>query len=199
MSLRLPDPGTFEHLLTETSIPADTLVRLSKYPKTELFWSRGRYRFDGPPAGAIGSFGTCYAAADIGVAFCESVIHESNWFHDGQYQVPLADLTSRYVVQLQRPAKPALVLADLTGKALKALGLNNDISAGDDYTVSMAWAKAIHEADPKWDGIRYVSRQHNDAIAVALFERSGATKARSHKLAGKALDKLCDEFGVVAI
>jgi hypothetical protein len=199
MSLRPPDAGTFEHLLTEANIPADTLVRLSRYPKTELFWSRGRYRFDGPPAGATGSFGTCYAAPDIGVAFCESVIHESAWFRNGRYQVPLADLTSRHVVQLQRLAKPVLVLADLTGKALKVLGLNNDISAADDYSVSMAWARAIHQVDPKWDGIRYVSRQHNDAIAVALFERSGATKARPHKLAGKALDKLCDEFGVVAI
>jgi hypothetical protein len=199
MLLRLPEPGTFEHLLTEADIPADTLVRLSRYPKTELFWSRGRYRFDGPPAGATGSFGTCYAAPDIAVAFCESVIHESAWFHQGRYQVPLADLTSRHVVQMQRPSRPILVLADLTGKALKTLGLNNDISAGDDYTLPTAWAKAIHQADPKWDGIRYVSRQHNDAFAVALFERSGVAKARSHKLAGKALDKLCDEFGVAAI
>jgi hypothetical protein len=199
MSLRLPDPGTFEHLLTEARVQADASVRLSRFPKTELFWSRGRYRFDGPRAGAAGSFGTCYFAPDTAVAFCEAVIRECAWFHNGHYEVPLADLTSRHVVQLQRPAKPVLLLADLTGKALKALGLNNDISAGDDYTVPMAWAKAIHEADPKWDGIRYVSRQHNDGFAIALFERSGVTKARSHKLAGKALDKLCDEFGVVAI
>lgn len=48
-------------------------------------------------------------------------------------------------------------------------------------------------------GIRYVSRQHNDGYAVALFERSGVTKARAHKLAGKALDKLCDEFRVTAV
>jgi hypothetical protein len=79
------------------------------------------------------------------------------------------------------------------------LGLNNDISASSDYTVPMAWAKAIHEADPKWDGIRYVSRQHNDGYAVALFERSGVTKARTRKLAGKELDALCAEFRVVAI
>ena len=49
-------------------------------------------------------------------------------------------------MQLHRPAKPELVPADLTGKALKTLGLNNDISAGSDYAVPMAWAKAIHEA-----------------------------------------------------
>ncbi|OIQ74414.1 RES domain protein [mine drainage metagenome] len=199
MSPRLPDPGTFEPLLKEARVQADTLVRLSKFPETEPFWSRGRYRFDGPPAGTAGSFGTCYAADDVAVAFCESVIHECAWFRNGHHEIPLADLTSRHVVHLHRPAKPELVLVDLTGSALKTLGLNNDISAGNDYAVPMAWAKAVHDAAPQWDGIRYVSRQHNDRFAVALFERSGVTKARAHKLAGKALDKLCDAFGVVAI
>lgn len=199
MSLRLPEPGNFEHLLEETRVQADTLVRLSKLPKTEPYCSHGRYRFDGPAAGLPGSFGTCYASDDIAVAFCESVIHECAWYRNGRYEIPLADLAPRHVVLLHRPIAPELVLADLTGKALKVLGLNNDISAGSDYTVPMAWAKAIHEADRKWDGIRYVSRQHNDGYAVALFERSGVTKARTHKLAGKDLDKLCDEFHVVVV
>lgn len=199
MTLRLPDPGTFEHLLEEVRVQAGTLVRLSKFPKTEPYWSRGRYRFDGPAAGLPDGFGTCYASDDIAVAFCESVIHECAWFRNGRYEIPLTDLTSRHVVRLHRPKAPDLVLADLTGKALKVLGLNNDISAGSDYTVPMAWAKAVHEADPKWDGIRYVSRQHNDGYAVALFERSGVTKARTRKLAGKKLDKLCDEFRITAV
>jgi hypothetical protein len=34
---------------------------------------------------------------------------------------------------------------------------------------------------------------------VALFERSGVTKAKSRKLQGKELDRLCDMFDVVAI
>jgi hypothetical protein len=199
MSLRLPDPGSFEHLLEAVRVPADSLVRLSRFPKTEPYWSRGRGRFDGPLAGDPGSFGTCYAAGDIAVAFCESVIHECAWFRNGHYEVALADLTSRQVVQLHRPARPELVLADLTGKALKKLGLNNDISAGGDYSVPMAWARAIHEADSRWDGILYVSRQHNVDRAVALFERSGVTKARARRLEGKALDRLCGEFGVVAV
>jgi hypothetical protein len=111
----------------------------------------------------------------------------------------MAKLISRQIVRLHRPSRPELVLADLTGKALKTLGLNNDISASDDYTVSMAWARAIHDADPKWDGIRYVSRQQNNRFAVALFERCGVTKAGSDKLAGRQLDDLCEEFGVVVI
>lgn len=199
MPPRLPEPGSFEHLLEEARVAADSLLRLSRYPKTEPFWSRGRHRFDGPPAGQPGSFGTCYAATDLPVAFSESVIHEGTWFRNGQYEIPRMDLQSRSVVRLHRPASPELLLADLTGKALKKLGLNNDISAGDDYTASMAWAQAIQAADAKWDGILYVSRQHNDGRAVALFERSGVTKRRSRKLAGKELDGLCEMFGVVVI
>jgi hypothetical protein len=100
---------------------------------------------------------------------------------------------------LRRPKAPKLVLADLTGAALKTLGLNNDISAGSDNRTSMPWARAIHDADRTWDGILYVSRQRNDMLAVALFERSGVSKTRPLKLGGKALDQLCDEFGVVAV
>ena len=111
----------------------------------EPFWSRGRYRFDGPSAGIRG-FGTCYAADDIAVAFCESVIHECAWFRNGHYEVPMSELTTRHVVRLHRPARPELVLSNLTGAALKKLGLNNDISAGDDYTAPMEWAAAIHES-----------------------------------------------------
>ena len=199
MPLRLPSAGSFEHLLSEVRVDASTLLRVSRFPKTEPWWSRGRYRFDGPPAGDPGSFGTCYAADDVGVAFSESVIHECAWFRNGHYEIAAADLDSRYIVRTRRPAKPQLLLADLTGKSLKSLGLNNDISAGDDYTVPMAWAKAIHDCDPKWDGIRYVSRQHNDMFAVALFERCGAVKSRATKLKGRQLALLCDEFGVIPV
>lgn len=196
MSLRWPQAGTFERKLQEVRIEAEELVRLSRFPDSEPHWSRGRYRFDGPIGGA---FGTCYASMDLEVAFCESVIHENSWGHGAQYQVPMALLTSRHVVHLHRPAAPELVLADLTGAALKALKLKNDISAGDDYSVSMAWARAIHDADAKWDGICYVSRQLNTGRAIALFERSRVTKAHSYKLSGQHLDDLCDKFDVVAI
>lgn len=199
MPLRAPDPGTFEHLLEEVRIPADTLVRLSKYPKTEPWWSYDAYRFDGPAKGTPGAFGACYASQRLDVAFAESVIHEDSWFNNGQFEVPMAALSSRYVVPLQRPAQPELILADLTGEALKRLGLNNDISAGGDYTMTKKWAKAVHDADPKWDGVWYISRQLNEGFAVALFERSAVKKGRTRKLRGRPLDDLCDQFGVVGV
>jgi hypothetical protein len=135
----------------------------------------------------------------IEVAFAESVIHESGRFVDGAYEVPSAELTERSVVRFACDRRKTLVLADLTGAALKALGLNNDISALADYSVSQAWAQAIHDADPRWQGIRYVSRQMNKGFAYAIFERSGLKKLRSEKLKVAQLDALCDLFNVTAV
>ena len=82
---------------------------------------------------------------------------------------------------------------------LKALGLNNDISASADYTASQAWARAIHSASPRWDGIRYVSRQMNKGFGYAIFERSGLHKLRAEKLEARQIDALCDRFNVTAV
>lgn len=115
------------------------------------------------------------------------------------YEVPEAELTGRFIVTFHRPRRQTLVLADLTGRALKELGLNNDLSATDDYSISQAWSLAIHAASAKWDGIRYVSRQRNDAYAYAIFERSGLRMKDSIPLGGAQLDALCDRYGVIAV
>ena len=199
MSLRLPEPASFEDLLRPIRIEVASLVRLSRHPATEPYWSAGVYRFDDPEPGRAGAFGTCYAASTIEVAFAESVIHESGQFVGGTYEVPVAELTERSVVRFACDRRKTLVLADLTGAALKSLGLNNDISASADYTTSQAWAQAIHGASTRWDGIRYVSRQMNKGFAYAIFERSGLRKLRAEKLKARQVDDLCDRFNVTAV
>ncbi|WP_413912898.1 RES family NAD+ phosphorylase [Candidatus Skiveiella danica] len=172
---------------------------MSRHPATEPHWSAGVYRFDDPDPGGAGPFGTCYTASTIEVAFAESIIHECGRFVRGCYEVPAAELTERSVVRFACARRKTLVLADLTGAALKALGLNNDISASADYTASQAWARAIHGANPRWDGIRYVSRQMNKGFAYAIFERSGLHKLRAEKLKARQVDDLCDRFNVTAV
>jgi hypothetical protein len=199
VSLRLPDRGSFEDLLRPTRIEVASLVRLSRHPATEPHWSAGVYRFDDPDPGGAGPFGTCYTASTIEVAFAESIIPECGRFVRGCYEVPAAELTERSVVRFACARRKTLVLADLTGAALKALGLNNDISASADYTASQAWALAIHGANPRWDGIRYVSRQMNKGFAYAIFERSGLHKLRAEKLKARQVDDLCDRFNVTAV
>jgi hypothetical protein len=197
--LRLPEPGSFEELLRPVRIEVASLVRLSRHPATEPYWSTGVYRFDDPQPGHAGAFGTCYTASTIEVAFAESVIHESGRFVGGSYEVPTAELTERSVVRFTCERRKSLVLVDLTGAALKFLGLNNDISASADYTTSQAWARAIHGASTRWDGIRYVSRQMNKGVAYAIFQRSGLLKLRADKLKERQVDALCDRFNVTAV
>ena len=121
MPLRLPDLGSFEDLLRPTRVAVASLVRLSRHPATEPYWSAGVYRFDDPdPAGAT-AFGTCYTASTIEVAFAESVIHECGRFVGASHEVPVAELTERWVVRFVCERRKTLVLADLTGAALKAL------------------------------------------------------------------------------
>ena len=62
-----------------------------------------------------------------------------------------------------------------------------------------AWARAIHDASPRWDGIRYVSRQMNKGFAFAIFERTGLRKLQTRKLLPRELDELCDRFNVAAV
>lgn len=199
MSLRLPEPGTCGALLRPIRIKVSSLVRLSRFPATEPYWSAGVHRFDDPQTDAACPFGTCYTANTLEVAFAESVIHESGRFIRGCHEVPTAELTERSVVRFTCDPRKTLVLADLSGAALKSLGLNNDISASGDYTASQAWARAIHDASPRWDGIRYVSRQMNDGFAYAIFERSGLRKLSAERLTVQQVNALCDRFNVAAV
>ena len=199
MSLRPPEPGTFEGLLRPVRVEVASLVRLSRLPATEPYWSAGVYRFDDPDPGRVGAFGTCYTASTVEVAFAESVIHESGRFVGGSYEVPAAELTARSIVRFICHGRKSLALADLTGHALKSLGLNNDISASSKYIMSQAWAQAIHGASTRWDGIRYVSRQMNRGFAYAIFERSGLRKLRVEKLKARQVDALCDRFNVTVV
>lgn len=199
MSLRRPEPGSFEHLLRPVRVEVASMVRLSRFPATEPYWSAGVHRFDAPAPFGPDAFGCCYTANSVSVAFAESVIHECGRFVGDHHEVPLAELSERSLVRFTHPRRKTLLLADLTGAALKALGLNNDLSASADYTLSQQWAQAIHAADARWDGIRYVSRQMNKGFAYAVFERSGLRRLRASRLRPAQLDALCDEFNVSAV
>jgi hypothetical protein len=56
----------------------------------------------------------------------------------GSHEVPIAELTEHSVVRFACNRRKTLVLAHLTGAAIKSLGLNNYISASADYTMSQA-------------------------------------------------------------
>jgi hypothetical protein len=176
-------------------VPVTSLVRMSKRPAREPFWSQSkRYRFDDPQ----GRFGVLYAGDSIETSFAESVIHERAVFLNDRCVIEQKDFLARQPVWYVC-AKSHLRLADLTGTNLKALGLNNDISAGDKYAAPQRWSRAIHQASAEWDGIRFVSRQHNRRHAFAIFERTGLAKRTTRRLTTKERDELCATFNVTLI
>ncbi|AXA90150.1 RES family NAD+ phosphorylase [Massilia sp. YMA4] len=148
------------------------LLRLSLRPGMEPWWgTTGRFRFDDPAHG----FGVTYVAGGLDVAVCETILHEVGDHRDGEWWVDHSSVERRSIVRYVHPdpAKTRLRLVDLTGIALKGLGLTNDISAQDDYTHTQLLSGAIHAQVPEADGIRYVSKHMNTSFAAALFERSG--------------------------
>jgi hypothetical protein len=200
MKLRSPDPGTFEHLLTPVDVAMTSFWRLSLRPASEPFWARSvSHRFDDPSPDPAARFGVLYAGESVEVAFCESVIHENSNFKNGRFEVASSEIDGRHLVWFTHPTAVSLTLADLTGDALKLLGLNNDISSGNDYDVPQRWARAIHHAKPDFHGIRFRSRQRNTEHCYALFDRSGLQAAGHDELTDAVKAALCRRFNVVAI
>lgn len=176
-------------------IEAASLIRLTRCPATEPYWGRGRrYRFDDP----AGVYGVTYGAERLDVAFAETVLHEQGAFIDGRWVIDQRRIDERFIVRFGRSTGQPLRLADLTGSALKRLGLNNDLSASDNYLPSRQVSAAVHAQLPQADGIVYVSRQLNTHRAVALFEGC-AVACDPQPLALAAhpdFPALLDQFGV---
>ncbi len=197
---RLPDAAALAKVRS-VQVSVAEMYRLSGFPKTEpYFATKAAYRFD-DPAGASGAatFGVLYVAQTPETAFCESILHGNALYTNGAFEVSSTALLSRYLVTFRRPSKPEMLLADLTGDGLKSIGLNNDISAGNDYTVPQQWASAIHNSNPAFDGIRYVSRQHNNEHCYALFNRCGIERATDVGLPDDLVDLLCAKFNVIRV
>ncbi len=58
--------------------------------------------------------------------------------------------------------------------ALLRLGGNGSLSGTSDYTLPQASATALVAHPDQIDGVLYMSRRINDALAVVLFERDPA-------------------------
>lgn len=150
------------------------LLRLTKFPQSEPFWGKFKSRrFDDPAQ----IFGTTYAAPTMDVAFAETILRTKGHFIGNEWIVDESMIDERFVVRFQRPIRPVLQLLNLTGSNLKALGLNNDLCATDDYLESMTISATVHAQLPDVDGLLYVSRQMNSGLAVVLYERSAVAMA----------------------
>lgn len=149
-------------------VPRETvLFRLvqRQYLDPAYFGRAMRYRFDAPS----GAFGVCYLGTTLACCFLE-VFHLQPAPGTRQPTLARTDLNNYYVAvaHLLRPLR----LARLADDALVSLGIDQRVTAGDDYRLSQRWAAAIHAHPSDVDGVIYATRHHNQFYAVALFDRA---------------------------
>ena len=95
-------------------------------------------------------------------------------FHDvpvrGTKHVPRATLRRKLAITLTAPRD--LRLADLTGFGLRRLGATRAELIDSDprsYPHTATWAHGLHAHREYLDGIQWVSRQYDTALALILF------------------------------
>jgi hypothetical protein len=175
MALSPPRATLAKRPLSTVKIAPAKLFRITRHDGGEPFFGkRAANRFDDPSLLAYRRAGTCYFGLSLIVAIAETVLHDE-MPQDGHFDIAVQEFEDRFLVRF---AGERLVLADLTGVALKALAGDGSISTIMPYTLPQQWSRAIYRHPQKVDGIVYMSRHVNDAKAVVLFDRA-APKVRA--------------------
>jgi len=110
-----------------------------------------------------------YGASDFDGALSETLFHDvpvEGGLRALQHSVLRPLLAS--VVTVRRPLK----LAQLHGFGLGRLGLRRAElieSDADSYPATVLWAAALHAAPERFDGLVWISRQHDTSRALVLF------------------------------
>jgi hypothetical protein len=171
MALGRPPRNLSALTLRTIAIAPAKLFRVSRHDSGEPFFGRrAANRFDDPSVPLHRRFGTCYFGLSLVVAIAETVLHDEIPTH-GMFKIAVQEFEDRSVVKF---TGEDLVLADLTGVALKALAGDGSMSTVMPYTLPQLWSRAIHRHRQNVDGMVYMSRHVNDEKAVVLFDRAAA-------------------------
>jgi hypothetical protein len=130
---------------------------------------RGNARFSPIKASDGASIPTLYGGTTFDCAAMETVFHDVA-FTAGLKTFDKQKLTDQ--VYSQATPKRDLNLADLSAPALRKLGVQrNELidTEKDKYPETRKWAEAIHAACPSAEGLCWVSRQDDRAVAIVLF------------------------------
>jgi hypothetical protein len=135
----------------------------------------GNARFSPIKASDGSSIPTLYGGTTFDCAAMETV------FHDVPFAAGLKTFDKQKLVDQvysQVTPKRKLSLADLSTTALRKLGVQrNELidTEKDEYPNARKWAEAIHAGCPRAEGLCWVSRQDDRALAVMLFGDRVAT------------------------
>ncbi|WP_286914677.1 MULTISPECIES: RES family NAD+ phosphorylase [unclassified Pseudomonas] len=171
-SPRLPIAGQVLNL-SFTTLPAGTLlhrIHSNRYGPAQYNLSgMGNARFS-PIRDATGQvIPTLYAGTTFHCAAMETL------FHDIPYAPGFKAVQQRrYAGNLHSQVVPGrdLQLVDLSSKALRLLGVPRSQlidTEAERYPYTRQWAEAIHAFAPQAHGLRWISRQDDEALAIVLF------------------------------
>lgn len=119
-------------------------------------------------ASASGTFRTFYAAEDIETLLAEAFLKSGSVAHDGSIHV--STLEKLDIVEIGAPG--SLELLDLTGNAVRRLGIDDNIRHAPGPVVEQHLAEALHDRTTV-DGIIFNSRCERGRC-VTIFERAAA-------------------------
>jgi RES domain len=131
---------------------------------------KGNARFSPIKASDGSSIPTLYGGTTFDCAAMETI------FHDVPFAAGLKTFDKQKLadqVYSQVTPKRNLSLADLSTTALRKLGVHRHQlidTEKDKYPSTRKWAEAIHAVCPSAEGLCWVSRQDDRALAVMLFE-----------------------------
>ncbi|MFB9262230.1 RES family NAD+ phosphorylase [Bradyrhizobium erythrophlei] len=131
--------------------------------------TKGNARFSPIKASDGSSIPTLYGGTTFDCAAMETV------FHDVPIAAGLKTFDKQKLadqVYSQVTSRRALKLVDLSATALKKLGIQRNQlidTEKDEYPSTRKWAEAIHAACPHAEGLCWVSRQDDRALAIVIF------------------------------
>lgn len=170
----LPPADFAARPLSVRILDAARIVRISRVAVAgePLFGRSGTNRFDDPAPEEASRYGVFYGALDLVTAFGETVLHENeteSLATPAGVLLSATSLAGRRVLAFR--GKP-LRLARLYGRCLKALGGSGGIAKVIPYDVPQRWSEAAFRHPQVVDGFLYMSRNVDDRLAVAVFDRA---------------------------
>ena len=137
MPLKSPPSNLGSIPLTTKTVSVSGLYRVTRFSSGEPFFGHSAAnRFDDRSRPKKRRFGTCYCGFDLETAIAETVLHDEMPVK-GKFSVPYGDFAARHLVRFKGTS---LVLANLTGSALKTLVGDGSLSTVMPYDLPQLWA-----------------------------------------------------------
>lgn len=140
-----------------------------RFGATEFNPGHGRGRFHPFVDGSGNVVPTLYAADRLEGALSETIFHDIPVRGEGKR---LRRVRFDPFLVSSLACERELTLVQLHGYGLSRIGVSRAElieTEADGYAGTVAWARALHAADARIDGLLWVSRQHDESHALVLF------------------------------